>query len=290
VILVTGATGRVGHKVAAILAGTGTRLRLMTRDPAKAEKFPRSEIVQGDFENVASLDAAFEGVRTALVISGSGAPGKRAELHRNAFEAALRARTDHVVYLSLMGASLDSKYPYSRDHYVSEQYLADTGLPHTVLRDAFYFGTVADTFDSDGVIRGPAGEGRGAFVSRQCVARTAAAILLQTFAGSRSPGGCYEVTGPEALTLGEVAQRLSPIAGHPLRYEPESAESMRKRLRGAGVEESKIELQVGWFEAIGAGELARPTDTVRRFTGTMPRKLESGFTTAPNLMEKLRHH
>jgi uncharacterized protein YbjT (DUF2867 family) len=218
------------------------------------------------------------------VISGSAPPGRRADLHRNAFEAAKRARVGHVIYLSLMGASKTSKYPYSSDHSISEEYLSATGLPYTILRDAFYFGMFADLFDEAGVIRGPAFEGRGAFVARDCVARTAAAVLLNP------PGGSYDVTGPEALTVADVARRLSPIAGRQLRYEPEPADSMRERLSRDGIDDEQIALQVGWFEAIHAGELARPSDAVRRLTGNVPRNLEAGFTTTPALMEKIRRH
>jgi len=254
----------------------------MSRHPGKVEKFANAEVVEGDFADPDSLRTAFSGVQTALVISGSAPPGERAELHRSAFEAAKLAGVAHVVYLSLQGASATSKYPYSRDHCVSEEYLAATGLRHTILRDAFYMEMFIDLFDSDGVIRGPASDGRGAFVSRDCVARTAAAVLLTP------AGGVHDVTGPEALSVGDVARRLSPMVGRHLQYEPEAPAAARTRLKSKGMPEHKIDLQVGWFEAIAAGELARPSDTVRRFTGNVPLSLEANFTSFPELLNPLR--
>jgi NAD(P)H dehydrogenase (quinone) len=281
-IVITGASGRIGRRTAELLASTGQCLRLMSREPGNVPALRNAESVYGDFSDRPSLDAAFAGAETVLVISGSAPPGERAELHRNAFEAAKRANAAHVVYLSLEGAARDSKYPYSRDHYQSEEYLAQSGVPFTVLRDAFYMEMFVDLFDGDGVVRGPAGQRRGAFVSREDVARTAAAVV------KAPPGGIHDVTGPEALTVAEVALQLSTMTGRKLRFEDESAESMRSRLSETGTPELKIELSVGWFKAIGAGELERPSDTVRRFTGTAPLSLEGYFFGFPELLRALR--
>lgn len=255
-ILITGASGRVARRTAELLAADGYRLRLMTRDPQRAPRLPGVDIVHGDFADPVSLAHAFAGVSMALVVSGSGAPGERALLHRNAFSAARHAHTGHVVYFSLEGAAPDSKYPYSRDHYQSEQFLTETGVPCTILRNAFYLDMFMPKFDAAGVIRGPAGSGRGAFVSREDVARTAAAILR------KPPGGIHDVTGPEALSVTEVAARLSKLRGRDLRYEEASREAMRD------------DLEAGWFEAIAAGELSHVADTVLRFTGKAPLTLE----------------
>ena len=145
VILITGASGRVARRTAELLAGDGQRLRLMTRNPQRAPKLTDAETVRGDFAEPATLKDAFTGVSAALVVSASGEPGERARLHRNAFQAAARAGVGHVVYLSLQGAAPDSKYPFSRDHYLSEQYLFAAGLPCTVLRNAFYIDMFLET-------------------------------------------------------------------------------------------------------------------------------------------------
>src|SRR5664280_1048865 len=207
-LLITGASGRVARRAAALLAQRGYALRLLTRTPQRAPKLEGTEVVRGDFAEPATLDDAFAGVSTALVVSGSGRPGERARLHRNAFEAAARGRVRHLVYLSLQGASPTSKYPFSRDHSLSEQYLAATGIPYTVLRNAFYLDMFLDKFDAYGVIRGPANKSRGAFVSREDAARTAAAVLADP------PGGTHDVTGPEALSLADVAGHFSAMTGH----------------------------------------------------------------------------
>ena len=254
----------------------------MTRTPERAPKLEGAKVVRGDFAEPATLDDAFAGVSAALVVSGSGKPGERARLHRNAFEAAARARAGHVVYLSLQGASPSSRYPFSRDHSLSEQYLAATGIPYTVLRNAFYLDMFLERFDADGVMRGPANATPGAFVSREDAARTAAAVLADP------SGGTHDVTGPEALSLAEVARRLSAITGRQLRYQPESAESARDRLSKREPASWRVDLSVGWFEAIAAGELEQTSNAVFRFTGKEPLKLEEYFTVFPELLQPLR--
>jgi NAD(P)H dehydrogenase (quinone) len=281
-LLITGASGRIAHRAAALLAQRGYGLRLMTRTPQQAPQLDGAEVVRGDFADPATLEDAFAGVSAALLISGSGKPGERALLHRNAFEAAARARVKHVVYLSLQGASPSSKYPYSRDHALSEQYLAVTGVPYTVLRNAFYLDMFLDKFDADGVMRGPANETPGAFVSREDAAGTAAAVL------ANPPSGTYDVTGPDALSLADVARRFSALTVRQLRYQPESTKSSRDRLSKLEPASWRVDLSVGWFEAIAAGELERTADSVFRFTGKQAMSLEEYFTLFPDLLQPLR--
>jgi uncharacterized protein YbjT (DUF2867 family) len=281
VILITGASGRVARRTADLLARDGHSLRLMTRSPQRAPKLAEAETVRGDFAEPATLKDAFAGVRTALVVSASGEPGERARLHRNAFQAAACAHVGHVVYLSLQGAAPDSKYPFSRDHYLSEQYLFEAGLPCTVLRNAFYIDMFLEKFDTEGVVRGPAHQGRGAFVSREDVARTAAAVLR------KRPGGIYDVTGPDALSVADIANRLSTLVGRQLRYGDEPADATRERLKRLEPLAWRVDLSVGWFEAIAAGELKRTSDTILRFTGTAPLTLEDYFRAFPELLRVL---
>ena len=281
VILITGASGRVARRTAELLARDGHSLRLLTRSPQRAPKLAKAETVRGDFAEPATLKDAFAGVSVALVVSASGEPGERARLHRNAFQAAARAGVGHVVYLSLQGAAPDSKYPFSRDHYLSEQYLLAEGLPCTVLRNAFYIDMFLEKFDAGGVVRGPAGQERGAFVSREDVARTSAAVLRT------QPGGIYDVTGPEALNVADIATRLSTLVGRHLRYEDESADVARARLTRLEALAWRVDLSVGWFEAIAAGELKRTSETILRFTGTAPLTLEEYFRAYPELLRAL---
>ncbi|RZK44903.1 MAG: NAD-dependent epimerase/dehydratase family protein, partial [Hymenobacter sp.] len=222
-ILITGAAGHVGRQVTALLAAQGATLRLLGRQPERIICPAGATAVYGDYADPLSLAAAFAGVQTAFVVSGYAEPGKRAELHRNAFEAAARAGVGHVVYLSFQGAAPDSRFPMARDHFQSEQYLQATGVPYTAVRDNLYLDLLPEMFDAQGVVRGPAGDGATAFVARDNAAQVAAALLLHPPATSRA----LDVTGPEAITLAEAARRLTTLVGRPLRYEAETVATGR---------------------------------------------------------------
>jgi transposase len=131
-------------------------------------------------------------------------------------------------------------------------------------------------------MRGPANEAQGAFVSREDAARTAAAVL------ANPSGGTHDVTGPEALSLADVACRFSTMIGRQLCYQPESVESARDRLNKREPASWRVDLSVGWFEAIAAGELEHASDTVLRFTGKEPLKLKDYFILFPELLQPLR--
>jgi len=143
-------------------------------------------------------------------------------------------------------------------------------------------GYVLEKFDADGVMRGPANETRGAFVSREDVAQTSAAVLADP------SGGTHDVTGPEAVSLADVARRLSAMTGRDLRYQPESTKSARDRLSKVEPASWRVDLSAGWFEAIAARELDHVSGAVLRFTGKEPLNLEEYFSLFSELLQPLR--
>ncbi|WP_419728879.1 NAD(P)H-binding protein [Lichenicola sp.] len=269
-ILITGASGRVARRAAELLAGRGVPLRLMSRRPDRV-KIPGIPTLAGDFGLPHTLAAAFAGVDVACIISAGGRPGERALLHRNAFEAAARAAVRHVIYLSLKGASPVSLYPFCRDHHVSEGYLADTGLAHTILRIAFYQDMFFDKIDANGVIRTLGGIGRGAFISREDVAWAVAAAVEQ------EPGRAQDITGPQLLGVGDMIRLLSVNSGLGLREESEGIADMRARLNRAGRPTWLQDLEIGWFQAIDAGEQSPVSPDFANLVGRRAETAQSYF-------------
>src|ERR1700759_5521127 len=98
-ILVTGATGKIGSSIAKHLERPGKELRLLVRDPNKLADFPDAVKITGDYGDVESLDRTFTDVSSAFIVSGYAEPGERAKLHRNAFQAAQRAGVCYLIYL-----------------------------------------------------------------------------------------------------------------------------------------------------------------------------------------------
>ncbi|KQQ20908.1 NAD(P)-dependent oxidoreductase [Rathayibacter sp. Leaf299] len=267
-IAITGATGAVGGRVARELAAAGLPLRLLVRDPSRAPELPGAEVVRATFTEPG---ASLEGVSLLLMVSASENEHRLAE-HRSLVAAAAEAGVEHVVYTSFAGAAHDAAFTLARDHAATEDALRDSGTGWTFLRDNLYLDFLPDMLGADGAIRGPAGTGRAAVVAREDVARTAAAIL-------RSPdehrGAVYELTGPEALTLDEVASTLS-AAGRPAVFVDETLEEAYASRRRWNAPDWQVDAWVSTYTAIAAGQLEHVSDDVERLTGRPPLSL-AGF-------------
>jgi uncharacterized protein YbjT (DUF2867 family) len=272
---VTGASGAVGGLVARSLAGSDFRLdlRLLVRDPERAPDIDCDVRVCEYADEEASF-AALQGVETLFMVSGGEARDRR-EQHRTFVRAAARAGVRHIVYTSFAGAAPDATFTLGRDHYDTETAIRESGMTWTFLRDNFYLDLLPFFADEEGVIRGPADQGRVAGVARADVADVAVEVL-------RSPGShadaTYTLTGPEALTLDEVAARAGAVLGRPLRFEDESVEEAYAWRREAyGAEDWQLEAWVSTYLAIRDGTVAEVTDDVRRVTGRAPRTLEQAL-------------
>ena len=134
--------------------------------------------------------------------------------------------------------------------------------------------------DASGVIRGPAGRGRVAAVARADVADVAAAVLR---APEAHADVTYELTGPEALTMAEVAARAGAAVGRDLRYEEETVEEAYASRRAAYPDAADFQLDawVSTYTAIADGSVATVTGDVEKVTGRPARTLEDALATEP---------
>jgi NAD(P)H dehydrogenase (quinone) len=278
-IAVTGATGGLGRLVARHLADRGARMRLVVRDPARAPDVPGAEVAVADLGDPASFGAALEGVRTCFLVSGHEA-ADRMDLHRSAVATLAGAGVERVVYTSFLGASPQASFTFARDHARTERAIREAGLQLTALRDGLY-GEYAPLLVTDGAIRGPAADGRVAWVAREDIARVAAVVLTE----EGHAGQVYDVTGPEAITLAETAAILSEIAGRPVRYEEETVEQARASRAYAA--DWEIDGWVGTYVAIATGEVGVTSHTVEHLTGRRPWTLRELLHAEPELIAPL---
>ncbi|MEQ4547314.1 NAD(P)H-binding protein [Nocardioides kribbensis] len=276
---VTGSTGALGGLVTAQLAGADFRLdlRLLVRDASRAPDVDCDVRECTYADHAASLEA-LRGVETLLMVSAAEAVDRR-EQHRTFVRAAADAGVRHLVYTSFAGADPGATFTLGRDHYDAETAIreaaAETGMGFTFLRDNFYVDVLPLFADEAGVIRGPAGEGRVAAVARADVADVAAAVLRDPAAHA---GATYVLTGPEALTMTEVAARAGAVLGRELRFEDEGVEQAYASRRAAyDAEDWQLDAWVSTYTAIADGSCARVTDDVRRVTGHDARTLEQAL-------------
>ncbi len=282
-IAVTGASGGVGGRVARSLAARGLPLRLVVRDASRAPDLD-ADVAVASYRDGAAMRAAFEGAETVYLVSGSESADRVAE-HFSAVDAAAAAGVRRMAYVSFMGASPDCVFTFARDHAATEERVRSAGLAHVFLRSCMYAEYVPVFASPEGVIRGPAGEGRAAFVSRDDVADAAAAVLAEP---EGHDGNTYDLTGPEALSLEEAAAVLSRAAGREIAYEPETLEQARESRRPSGAPDWEIEGWVTSYAALAAGDLEPPSDDVERILGRPPRPLADVLREHPESLSHLR--
>jgi NAD(P)H dehydrogenase (quinone) len=262
-IAVTGSTGRLGGRVAARLAAAGVPQRLLVRDPARAPQLPGASAVVAPYADGEAVRRALDAVPTVLMVSAAEAPD-RVDQHRTFVDAAAAAGVAHLVYVSFLGAAPDATFTLARDHWATEQHVRDRGLAATFLRDALYSDFFPAMVGADGVIRGPAGDGRVAAVAQDDVADAATAVLL---APSPHAGATYDLTGPEALTLTEVARTLTAVTGRRVTYQAETIQEAYASRAGFGAPDWQVDAWVSTYTAIAAGEMAGVSTAVADLTG-----------------------
>jgi NAD(P)H dehydrogenase (quinone) len=269
-IAVTGATGALGGQVASLLAERDVPMRLVVRDPSRAPGFPGVE-VRGDASYVdgEAMRRGFEGADTVFLVS-AGEDEHRIDLHRNAVDAAAAAGVRRIVYTSWVCATPDTAFTFGRDHFNTEEHIRQSGLEWTFLRDSIYTDYVPFFAGADGVIRGPAGDGRVATVVRNDIAECAAAVLAE----DGHAGQAYEMTGPEAFTLAEAAELVGQFAGRDVTFVDETIEEARASRAPSGAPAWEIEGWVTTYVSIARGELDRVSGDVERLTGRKPQSLE----------------
>jgi NAD(P)H dehydrogenase (quinone) len=250
-IAITGATGAVGSRVAARL----DQPRLIVRNAAKAPDGADVRVA-ASYAAKDEMREALQRVETLFLIPAAEAPD-RVEQHKTAIDAAIEAHVPRIVYLSFLNAQPDATFTLARDHWATEQYIRASGAAWTFLRMSLYLDFIPSMVGADGVIRGPAGDGRVAAILREDVARTAAAVL--TTGGH--DGHTYDLTGPQAFSLAEAAQLMQA------EYVNETDEEAYASRKGYGAPDWEVEGWVSSYQAIRDGSLQTVSSAVRDLTG-----------------------
>ncbi|MEA2644622.1 MAG: hypothetical protein QOG08_1648, partial [Chloroflexota bacterium] len=217
-ILVTGATGLNGSELVRRLSAKGIPSRALVRNLAKAQPLallPNVEVVEGDMARPDSLADALRGVDRAMLISSSDPT--MVETQSSFIDAAKKAGVEHVVKLSGIIPELDSAFRFARMHAEIEKRLEDSGLAFTHLRAGefmpSYFRQVPSIV-ARGVLALPMADARIASVDIGDLAEVSIAVL--TTPGHE--GKTYPLTGPESLSMAEVAEKISAAIGKTIRY------------------------------------------------------------------------
>jgi len=235
-IIVTGASGQLGRLVVEALLKKlpAGEIVAAVRNPEKvADLAARGvQVRQADYDQPASLVAAFKGADKLLLISASEV-GRRVPQHRAVIDAAKAAGVGLLAYTSLLHADT-SPLPLAAEHKETESLIRASGLPAVILRNGWYtenYTAGIPTALQYGVVLGSAKQGRIASAARADFAEAAAAVLTQ----ENQAGRIYELAGDESYTLGELAAEIAGQSGKVVAYQDLPESEFKTALLGAGL-------------------------------------------------------
>ncbi|MCZ7541040.1 MAG: NAD(P)H-binding protein [Anaerolineae bacterium] len=234
IILVTGASRRVGGEVVRRLAARGARVRAAVEgvDTARDQDWAGVEVAAFDYGDPATYPAVFAGADRLLLVMPPGDFESQEGQIARLIAYARQVGVEHIVFISAMGT--DKIYLSSQ--WMVEQYLMQSGVDCTVLRSGWFFQNfVTDDALREGIRRGvlrlPLGEAKVSGVDLRDVAEVAVVALTEK--GHRNR--VYSL-GEHLLSAREQAALLSKVLGRPIVYEPISEHEAAQALRAAGVD------------------------------------------------------
>ncbi len=275
-ITVAGGTGLVGKSLAQALVGEGEQVRVLTRDPKAARVAfgdAKVEIVGVDFDDAATLRAAFTGSDEAFLSYGTSDRQVRDEIAL--IDAAIGADVPYLVNLSVGGAGGTHPANVVQWHTEIDAYLATTGVASTVVRPTTFTDAMlklASNSVRSGAWGGTAGAGTVALIDSRDVAEVSAVILTE--GPQRHAGKIYDISGPAAVTMDEVAGYLSAALGAVVEYHARTEARQRAVLESAGLPGLLVDVLLA-VDAITRDNLyAVPSPTVFDLTGHAPRSVK----------------
>jgi len=229
-ILVTGATSAVGNAVIEELLARKIPVRAFVHTPSAAERLEAqgAEVVVGDITERASVQQTLQGIERVYLISPVSE--QLFAIERLWAEEARRAGIHSVVKQSEIGADPQSLSPLLQQHGRAEEAIRTSGVPYTILRTLYFmqnFGPMyAQSIRTLGMILAPLANARISYVDARDVGAVAAHLLTEEGRQNQE----YEVTGPEALSCGQLAEMFSTLLDVPVRYTAISDEEAQQTL------------------------------------------------------------
>ncbi|WP_116124355.1 NAD(P)H-binding protein [Lewinella sp. IMCC34183] len=273
-IIITGATGQLGHQVIAALRQhlPANQLVASVRDTHKAAAQLNDgiEVRAGDFTRPRDLETAFAGASQVLIVSVDKVGNTATEMHHAAIRAARAAGAERILYTSHQGARLDSPFAAAHDHAVTEQFLAAGPAAYTALRHGFYAESALHMVGSglrNGELRVPE-DGPISWTARADLAAADAAILATP---GRIDGISPPLTGREMYTMSDLVRLASEESGRDIRHVTVTDAEWLAATEASGVPKVYAEMLLGTFLAARRGDFAVVDPTLENLIGRPPR-------------------
>ncbi len=275
-ILVTGATGRVGRHVVDQLIARNADVRVLVRDPAKANFASNVDVVQGDMLDIDALRRAFNGVLTLFLLNAvAGDEFTQAII---ALNVAREAGVERVVYLSVFDADRAVNVPHFAVKFGAERMLEAMGFSATILRPAYFIDNevmIKDVIFNYAVYPMPIGSKGVAMVDTRDIAEVAASELLRRDrAAEKLPSETINLVGPETLTGLELAAIWSDVLDRPVVYGGDDPSGFEQNLASIMPKWMAYEMRLMAERYVSHGMVPNAGD-VERLTQILGRPLHS---------------
>ncbi len=275
-ILVTGATGSIGRPLVRLLQEAGAAVKALVRDEAKGRALG-CDVALGDFDDPGSIVTALEGV-DRLFLNGAGAQpvdGEQPMIRQQkaVIDAARKAGVERIVKVSVWHAREGGRLAEGA-HWEIERHLKESGLRWSLLRPSSFmqnFLTGAGSFTADGNLIGSHGAAPVSYVDCEDIAACAATLLT----GPYGNGETFVLTGPEALTQAQIAERLSAALEREIRHVDLPPEELATTLRSQGLPSSFADDVAALSKDVANGSLAATTSAVHDLTGRPARTFDA---------------
>jgi uncharacterized protein YbjT (DUF2867 family) len=273
-ILVTGATGTVGRELVPILLERGAAFKAMVRKEADREALARKSVaaVVADYTNAGQLSEALVGIEQVYLV---GPPDPPHLTHEGAvIEAARQAGVRRVVKQSAMAAYDMSACTFKRWNGIIERELMQSGIPFTILRPTGFMQNFvnyeAAGIAATGALHAPLGDARVSWIDVRDIAAVAAIVLCE----EGHEGRVYDLSGPEALSHYEIAEKLSSAVGREISYESLSDAEAFRRMLARGLPASAARSILSLYQAYREVGMGPVTGWVEILTGRSPRSFD----------------
>lgn len=262
-IAITGVTGKLGGYLASELNQLGIESRHLARRPEKAQTYANAELVQSFYDESDQTIKSLTGIEVLFMVSARESLS-RLEEHKALLRAAQKAGVKHIIYTSFMNARPDATFTLARDHAWTEGYIKELGFSYTFLRDNFYQDMFLEIAEQASLLRGPAGQGKVSALLRSDVAAVALRILQEP---AKWENQVLELTGPEALSMEQMAKILSKHFEKEISYYPEELSEAYEWRKQWPAEDWQYDAWVSTYTAIAKDELSLVSNDIEKVLG-----------------------
>lgn len=233
-MLVIGATGNIGKELVKLLANHGHAVRATIRSTTHTEELKSLgvELVEADLQDSTAMKAAMNGVNKVFFVTP--VTPNMVELSSNIIHAAKEAGVKHLVKISGAGAELEA-ITLAKWHHAVEKEIEQSGIPYTFLRPNSFMQNIVNynshTIKDHGAFYAPMGDGKIALIDARDIAKVAYHVLTEEGHENKA----YYLSGPFAISYGEIAEILSLVTGKSVKYVDVPADVARQSMLDAGM-------------------------------------------------------